>query len=159
MKRTWKKRGLGHDHIREVVRTSRSLSEAARTLNVDRSTLHRWLEADPSLKEPIRERRAAEEDAVESCRVLTPDEWVERMEGLHKFSDTARITLDLARRALEIARDEYAKPGERLQAMGRFQNLVESLYLERPQEEPKPEKKPPDRPIAQKDPRLTLRVV
>src|SRR5690554_2875147 len=99
MKRTWKKRGLGHDRIREVVRTSRSLGEAARTLRVNRSTLHRWLEADPSLKEPIRERKEAERMANESAEVLTPDEWAQKMESLHALTDTTRMTLDLARRA------------------------------------------------------------
>ena len=157
MKRTWKKRGLGPDRIREVVRTSRSLSEAARTLKVNRSTLFRWLEADPSLKEPIRERQEVEKAATEAARVLSPDEWVAKMESLHTLSETSRLTLDLARRALEIAHDEYAKPGERLQAMGRFQHLVKDLELGR--EQPEERKKPPERPARQKDPRLALRVV
>ncbi|MEX2122373.1 MAG: hypothetical protein WD795_00640 [Woeseia sp.] len=132
MKRTWKKRNLGPDRIREVVRTSATLSEAARTLGVDRSTLHRWMEADPALKEPIRDRQDAAKGATAAAQMLNPDQWAEQIESLYELSNTERVTLDLARRALEIARDEFAKPTERLTAMGRFQQLVKDLNMEKP---------------------------
>lgn len=132
MKRTWKKRNLGPDRIREAVRTSATLSEASRTLGVDRSTLHRWMEADPTLKAPITERVEATAEATKAADVLAPAQWAKRIESLYELTDTERVTLDLARRSLEMARDDFAKPSERLTAMGRFQLLVKDLNLEKP---------------------------
>lgn len=135
MKATWKKRGLGEDRIREALRTSRSLTEAAKALDVDRSTLHRWIEADPSLKAALRERVATVEDMTAAAERLGAEAWARSIEAVYELSSTERVLLDLARQSLELAHDAMLKPAERLAAMGRFQRLVEQLNLEAPAKE------------------------
>ncbi len=58
-KRTWRRRSLGADAIREALRRhGGNVTHAAAELGVDRRSLGRWLMADPSLRpapEPARE--------------------------------------------------------------------------------------------------------
>lgn len=132
MKRTHKKRSIGIDRIRTALRTSRSLNEAARTLSVNRRTLHRWLEADPSLKEPRTRRLDVVQHISDAARALSPDEWMHAIEAVYELDDTERILVDLARQALIMACDNDARSTERLQAMNQFQRLIKQLDFEVP---------------------------
>lgn len=117
--------------IGTALRTSRSLAEAAKALGVNRSTLHRWLEADPELMKARDERKAVTEEVTKSAELLNPDQWAEKIAAEHLLSDTDRVTLDLARRALEIA--HYGeKASEQLSAMTTFRRLVSHLSLQAP---------------------------
>ncbi|MEX0708050.1 MAG: helix-turn-helix domain-containing protein [Woeseia sp.] len=132
-KRTWTRRTVPDDAIRKALRTAGSVSGAARTLGVNRSTLHRWLQADTSLQEPVRERDAAVQRATDAARNMDPKAWARAIEAAYVLTDTECVLLDLACRALELTRDAAAKPSEQLAAMARFQALVKDLDLEAPQ--------------------------
>lgn len=165
MKPTWKRRGISTERIQEALRASRTLAEAARSLGVDRSTLFRWIEREPSLKSVHRERAAAAEQATQAAEVLKPDAWSRAMAAAYPFTETERVMLDLARRALRLAQDTEARPSDRLAAMGRFQRLVEHLRLDAPRQSEGAARKTPAAPVRPEasarllDPRSVLRAV
>lgn len=135
-KQSFTQKKLGYDRIRAAVRTSRSLAEAARTLGVDRSTLHRWIQADPTLKQPLEEREALADELAAGADDLTPDEWLAWVMETYEPTKTERVLLGLAVRALKLAHDESARPADRVSAMGRFQRLLADLDLEDPRHAP-----------------------
>ena len=160
VKGTWKKRGIPAGRIGEVLRTSRTMAEAARTLGVNRSTLHRWLESDPDLMKARDDRRAMTDEASKAGEVLPPGDWERTIAATYNLDSTDRTLLDLARRALEIAHDDDSKASERLAAMGRFQRLVSQLKLEAPQaSERDAGRERPPRPERTNDPRDVIRAV
>jgi len=129
-KGTWKRRGIGNDRIREALRTSRTLSEAAKALGVNRSTLHRWIAAEPSLDAPRLAKVEAIQQAVSAAQQMSPSDWTEWIEKHYELSPTEFVFMDLARQCLEVANDSESPL--RFQAMTRFESLVKALQLEEP---------------------------
>lgn len=124
-KRTHKFGALGD--VAAVVAESKSLTHAARKLGINRSTLHRWIESG-KVKVPDKTRaRAGAEQPPED---LAPEHWAEWVRKNFELSATDLQLVDLARIALVQARDEQGQPNVRLNAMGRFQNIVKQLNLD-----------------------------
>jgi hypothetical protein len=123
----------GADRVRSVLyETRNNFAEAAKVLGVDRSTVHRWCVDDPSLKAPLLDETEVVEEECARAVNLEPADWAQSIRALYALSSTEETLLDLARRALEIARDPEARPADQLAAMGRFQRLVIQLNLEKP---------------------------
>jgi hypothetical protein len=131
-KSTWKKRTTPPERIREAIRTSREFNEAAAKLGIDRSTLHRWCEADPSLANVRAELGTLVIGESAQAASVGPDHWAQWVRATYDLSSTEQTLVDLAHRALALARDPQISPAHQLAAMGRFQRLVEQLDLERP---------------------------
>ena len=120
MKGTHKLKALGN--ISDVMAASRTVSEAARRLNVSRETVSRWIAAGkvpaPGARRPARQRPR---------------------EGPTSFAAWARETFDLTpaedelvqlgQQALDLARDAGQTPGVRLQAMAQFRATLKDLHL------------------------------
>jgi len=130
-KRTHKLKALGN--VADVIRTSPSLKAAARQLGVDRSTIHRWIEAGkvprPAQRRPSPLSKATRVSYLPDA-MLTPAAWAEAVRTAYELSPTETMLLSLAEGALSLARDDAAKPETRLAAMGRYQALVKQLRLE-----------------------------
>lgn len=120
-KRTHKLRALGN--VAEVIAKAPSVAAAARKLGVDRSTIHRWMEAGKAPRPAAQRTRS--EDAAKPCE--TPEAWASRVKRSTDLDDTGQVLLDLAVRALTLARTEK-DPRIQLAAMGRYQLLVRQLF-------------------------------
>jgi transposase-like protein len=157
MKRTHKFRSLAN--VADVVAKASSLSAAAKKLGVNRSTLHRWMEAGKIAKPaPKRGSTAAPETPPAH---QSADEWAAALLESHPLNDTQRQLVALAKAALCLARDTSEAPQVQLSAMGRFQQLVRQLNLEtgeQPQQQPVRATVAPRRPSLG-DPRAVLMAV
>lgn len=122
-KRTHKLKGL--KNVAEVVAASRSLSEAAQKLGVNRSSLHRWMQAG---KVPKPEPKTGVAAGAEPDQ--DPAEWARLVRDLGELDPTRSMLLDLAVAALKMSRDTDCRPETRLSAMGRYQQLVRQLNLD-----------------------------
>ncbi len=125
MKQTHKLRALGD--VGAVISSAKSLTDAARQLGVDRSTIHRWIVAG---KAPKPGGRSTPLTAAGSRQA--PETWARAVRRAYQLDVTEQALVDLATRALTLARDEKTTPAARLAAMGRFQALVKQLNLEFP---------------------------
>lgn len=156
-KRTHKLKSL--KNVAEIVATSRNLSEAAAKLGVNRSSLHRWLQAGKVTKPEPKTGVAAGAEPGQ-----TPDQWATKVRELGELDATRSALVDLAVAALTISRDGEHRPETRLAAMGRYQQLVRQLNLDTggAAEVAKPATTNPARhalPRASGDPRALLMVV
>jgi transposase-like protein len=122
-KRTHKLKGL--KNVAEVVATSRSLSEAAQKLGVNRSSLHRWMQAGKVAAPAPKMGIAA---GVQPGQ--TAEDWAKAVREAGDLDATRSALVDLAVEALTISRDTEHRPETRLSAMGRYQQLVKQLNLD-----------------------------
>lgn len=142
-------------------------AEIARRLDLNKSTVGRWIAAG---KLTVRERR--EEVATGSGRDRqTPAQWAESVRREYDLDSTDDQLLTLAEEALALSMDRTVGPHIRMAASGRFQAIVRQLALVArgaqkeadegapKQEEPaQPKKNPPvERPPG--DPRGVLMMV
>jgi hypothetical protein len=123
-KRSHKLKALGN--VEGVIAGAATLREAARRLNVDRSTIHRWLRAGKI------SRHARPALPIVAVPTETPDAWAQRVRDNYDLSGTEEQLLRLAVRALILAQGTKAAPAVQLAAAGRFQALVRQLNLEAP---------------------------
>jgi transposase-like protein len=121
MKRTHKLKVLGD--VAGVVASAPNLSVAAKRLGVNRSTLHRWIQAGKVQKAAPKTGPAA--GAAEN---QAPEAWAKAVRDMGELDVTQSALLDLAAAALKMARTEE-QPSVRLSAMGRYQQLVRQLNL------------------------------
>ena len=132
-KATWKKRGVDDDAIRQALRAQKgNVTRAAAALGVDRRTLGRWLKGDSSLApRQSGKPRGRARPGARAGRVLdlNPAAWAEQVRKDYVLSPTEEQLLDLAVRALQIARDDAQKPGDRLAGSIRFCAIVKQLNL------------------------------
>lgn len=122
MKRTHKLRAL--HNVDEVLQQSGSISAAAKRLGVDRSTVHRWLQAGK-----VSDRRADLPPVAPAEKATSADAWRQKVCAAFTLSDTELQLVDLAVDALEMARDRDRRPEIRLAAMARYQALVKQVNL------------------------------
>ena len=122
-KRTHKLKGL--KGVAAVVASSRSLSEAAQKLGVNRSSLHRWMQAGKVAKPEPKTGVAAGAQPGQD-----PAEWARQVREAGELDPTRSTLLDLAVDALRMSRDTECRPETRLSAMGRYQQLVKQLNLD-----------------------------
>jgi excisionase family DNA binding protein len=131
-KRTWKL-GMVRNAAPSVMASAKTVAAAARELGVDRSTVHRWIQAK---KIPAPTGKAARLGKARTApgasvgRVQTPEEWAHGVEETYSLSGTERQLLALAVLARTMADDAALAPAVRLQAAGRFAALVKQLNLE-----------------------------
>lgn len=127
-KRTYKRRALGVGDVAALA-SCRSITEAAKRLDVDRSTVHRWLKAGviPPFTRPARRARRAASNARASAR--TPDAWARRIRRLYELSETELQLVDLGRRMLALMRDKSLRPEQQAAVAGRFQAIARQLDL------------------------------
>lgn len=129
MKRTHKFKEL--NDVAAVVAKAPNLASAAKVLGVDRSTLHRWIEAGklprPRSKPPVRKGETEIEKDAQAAE--SPTGWAAEIRANYALSKTDLELLDLAAAALLMAKTEqHAR--DRLAAMARFQQLVRQLNLD-----------------------------
>jgi hypothetical protein len=151
MKQTHKFQSLGD--AAAVVRAARSITAAARQLGVGRCTIHRWIEAGKvprpggrhGIASPKRHVGPARPAAVADLAVgeavpettgepASGDEassWARSVRDQYDLTATEQMLVDLAERALTLARDSASRSEVQLAAMARFQQLVRQLNLER----------------------------
>lgn len=122
-KRTHKLKSLSN--VAEVVASAANLTLAARKLGVNRSTLHRWMQAGKIQKPEPKTGVAA---GVAPGQ--TADEWAAAVREMGELDATRSALVDLAVAALKMSRDPENRPETRLSAMGRYQQLVRQLNLD-----------------------------
>ena len=125
MKQTHKRRALGD--IAATIQAAPSITAAAASLGVNRSSVHRWIKKGVATKPTRRRRKAA---PAGTGKHQTPVAWAKSIRLAYALSDTEMQLLDLAKAALLLARNENARPADRLAATTRFQALVRQLDLE-----------------------------
>jgi hypothetical protein len=128
-KQTHKLKSLGD--VAGIVAASPTLTAAARRLGVNRSSLHRWI-VSGKVPRPGRRRSLAVNatNGPQPSELQTPEAWAEAVREAYELTGTELVVLDLAVRALEMARDNTQKGELPLAAMARFQQLVRQLDLE-----------------------------
>jgi hypothetical protein len=129
VKKTWRFRALSGD-VARVMATSTSLGAAATALGVDKSTVFRWVKAGKVPAPGARRRRRAAPAADTGGGPQSPAAWATWARQTFVLSGTEAALLDLAVDALTLARDPAQKPEVRLNAAGRFQQLVRQLKFE-----------------------------
>lgn len=137
MKATHKLKVLQADATR-VMTTATSVADAARKLNVSRQTIHTWLRAGkiqpPGGGRPRRRLGDSEPTTQPDVSVLadvgTPADWAQRIRDVFDLDASEDALVDLAERALRLARDSATRPETQLAAMGRFAALVRQLNFE-----------------------------
>lgn len=128
MRATWKRRRLGD--VAGVVATSKSLSDAARKLGVNVSSVSRWIKSG-KVPAPTKLRVRQPTSNDEALTEPAPDvPWATGIRENYILSTTERKLVDMAEAAEILSRDLSARPETRLQAMNRFQSLVKQLNLE-----------------------------
>lgn len=132
-KHSWKLRQLD---VAAVLAEAPSLSSAARTLGVNRSSIQRWIRAgkvppfSPSPRAP-RLAPTSQQPEREPEPVATAG-WAASVRAAYDLTATELELLALAERARTIALDDTQKPETQLAAAGRFQTLIRQLNLETP---------------------------
>jgi transposase-like protein len=134
-KRTWRRRTIADDAIRDALRQSDSIAAAARQLGVNKSTLSRWVRAEPGLHPSPAVSTPAHEvpAAVQPAEAQTPESWKAWVLATFDASPTERVLLDLAVEALDMSRDLLLRPADRLAAAARFQSLIRQLNFPDPE--------------------------
>lgn len=133
-RRTWKRRQLSDDAIREALKAAGgNAAAAAEHLGVHRSSLSRWIRADPSLAPDAATRNAPA--VVQPSPDMSPHEWRDWVLATFELDGVELQLLALAVEALTMARDQLYKPSDRMQAASRFQSLVKQMQLPDPQPE------------------------
>jgi hypothetical protein len=127
-KATWRFRTLGPE-AKRVVAAAPSLAAAARQLDLDVTTLHRWFR-EGKLTRPTNRRRRPHRAAAPSGPGGDRPAWRAAVGASHILTATEMELASLAERALTMARDPSLKPETQLQAMGRYQQLIKQLDLE-----------------------------
>lgn len=139
MKRTHKLRALGD--VAAIVAAAPSVSAAAATLGVDRSSVHRWVTSGKVPHPAGRPRRAPGAVRASTAgqrgsskgvarRQSSPDGWARDVRQAYDLSTTESCLVDLAAAALTLAHDSTVPAAVRLNASARFAALVKQLDLE-----------------------------
>lgn len=131
-KRTWKRKALTDDRIREALKASGGNGAAAAAeLGVHRSTMSRWIRDDPSLAPESATREVPA--AIVASENMDPAQWKRWVLATYDLNATELQLLSLAVEALEMARDRLFKPAERMAAAARFQSIVKQLSFPDPE--------------------------
>jgi hypothetical protein len=130
-KATWRFRTLGTE-AKRVVAAAPSLAAAARQLDVDVTTLHRWFREGKLTRPTPRPRRPLPPVPVAAPGALSPASWATAIRNTYELTVTESVLLDCAVDALHMARDTTLKPADRLSASGRFGRLIQQLNFEAP---------------------------
>jgi hypothetical protein len=126
LKGSYKLRALGN--VSEIIAAAPSNAAAASQLGVTRSTVYRWVRSGKVQAPARRQRRPA----AAPGRHQSPEAWGRSVRRAYELTSTEVTLLDLAVRALTLARDEKVRAEVQLVAMGRFWQLVKALNLETP---------------------------
>jgi transcriptional regulator with XRE-family HTH domain len=103
-----------------------SAGEIAGQLNVNRSTVSRWMKSGKLTRGTVSRFQPV---STPSSAGQTPAEWVATVRSAYALDATDEQLVLLAESALAISRDPRAAPHVRMNAAGRFQALVRQLAL------------------------------
>lgn len=127
-KRTHKLRGLGN--VAAVVQASPSRAAAARTLGVDRSTLHRWITAGKVPAPGVAPRRPRDGSGARGrAGVRTPEAWARSVRARYALSPEEAQLLEAATIARTMLADPARDDRIRLAAAAEFRRLLAALQL------------------------------
>jgi transposase-like protein len=110
--------------VAEHLQAAGSISEAARRIGVDRSTMHRWIQQG-KVPRPARRR-----SAMKTPKAEAPADWGAAVRGRYALSESEHELVNLGAVALGMANDVALKPEIRLAAAARFAALIRQLDLE-----------------------------
>lgn len=129
-KRSWRRRELGKDRIEEVLRSAKSISEAARTLGVNKSTASRWAKLmGPPSGNVVSMPLVPDDEPPPEART-DPEAWAAWIRERYELSATKDQLLSLAVTCLHLANDTGQSASARIQAAGRYQQIVKQLDFE-----------------------------
>lgn len=126
-KPTHKRRAIGD--AAAVLAGCRSVTEAAKRLGVDRSTVHRWLKAGVIPTFTRRPQRARRAGSTARTSARTPEAWARRIRERYELNETEWQLVDLGRRMLALMRDSSLRPEQQAAVAGRFQSIARQLDL------------------------------
>lgn len=115
--------------VEAVVAKASSLSAAAKALGVDRSTLHRWMEAG-KIARPRSMPPPANPDDPKFAAPADAASWAEGVTRAYALSATDRELVALAEEALRLAKKPDEAIRSRLAAMAEYRQLVRQLNLD-----------------------------
>jgi transposase-like protein len=137
MKKTHRFQSLGD--VAAVISAAPNIAAAARQLGVDRSSVSRWIKAG-KIQRPVGVRLAAPPtnspitaragNAPQRERTSKGGSWARWVRRTYDLSATDETLVDLADRALAMARNAAVAPEVQLRATARYQALVRQLNLE-----------------------------
>lgn len=123
MKRTRKWAFIGQEAQR-LFGLGMSLSEIGRQLDVQQSTVSRWVSSG-KLTKPKAGKRVASKGTPPKA----PAQWAASVRETYALDPTDEQLVTTAQQALEVAYNMAEGPTTRLSAMGRFQSVVKQLAL------------------------------
>jgi len=115
-----------------VVAEAPSLAAAARQLDVDVTTLHRWFREGKLTRPTPRPRRPLPLAPAAEPGVLSAVSWAAAVRGRYDLDATEEVLVELAEGALALAQDVALRPADRLAAMSRFAALARQINFEAP---------------------------
>jgi hypothetical protein len=127
VKKTWKFGALPVEAA-SIVASAGSYTAAALALGVDRSTVFRWQKAGKIPRPGGRRRHRPVAAVVDGPP--SPDQWAAWARQTFALSPTEDVLLAMAEGARTLAADLTQAPLVRLNAAGRFQQLVRQLNFE-----------------------------
>jgi hypothetical protein len=127
-KKTHKLKAFGD--VSAVFARAKSLSAVARTLGVNRSTVHRWITTGKVVRPAQRRSLDINASDAKPTEQQTPAAWARKVRRRYELTPTEQVLVGLAEQALEVAHDATQRPETRLTAMGRYQQLVKQIDLE-----------------------------
>lgn len=128
-KRSWRSREIGKERIEAAIRGSKSLSEAARKLGVNKSSVSRWARLMGPSNNVVSMPLTVEDEPPAEART-DAEAWAEWIRERYELTASEEQLLGLAVLALRMAHDEEQPATVRVQSMGRFQQLLKQLDLE-----------------------------
>jgi transposase-like protein len=112
----------------ERVANAKSISQAARDLDVNRSTLHRWIASEKIPHPGV--RRRVKDGVIATNNLPLSGDWAASVRQRYDLSASESKLVDLGTAALAIAEDKEQRPEIQLAAMARFAALLKQLNLE-----------------------------
>jgi hypothetical protein len=103
--------------------------DIAKRLDVNKSTVTRWMATGKLARTQGRQASRPEAPAIGPSAGQTPSEWAKSVRDEYKLDVTDDQLVNLAELALELSLNKTVAPHVRMAAAGRFQALVRQLAL------------------------------
>jgi transposase-like protein len=130
MKTTWKRRAIKGD-VAAIIEGASSVSAAARSLGVNRATVHRWISAG-DVPRPCARRNSAHVPNLPASPLLpvSAEAWAADIRERYSLSSTENLLVELGAAALRLALDATQKASDRASASREFRACITQLNLE-----------------------------
>ena len=116
-------------NVAVTVESAATVQAAADALGVNRSSVTRWISSG-LVPRPGGQRASKRKGPVVAGPRQSPAAWARGVRRAYTLTGTEQQLVDLAVSALSLARDETARPADRLAAMSRFQSLTRQLAFQ-----------------------------